>query len=260
MYEARQKKERMSRRIDLSHKISTFSKNKMAASVPLMSDKMINVLQLARNRRRWTPQQREQSEKFWELKRKRELRKKEQQLSKRLFEMRKGLLDELSFIQDAHLVSGPAGKENPIPEECESAFSAEDDAQLTYSTMMENITSFLNLKTPVQSLYSPSGIQLIQQSGNITKRVGIDVIKSAHVEKLGPHLNLQVQEGGEKLTDIEHKDPHLPIKEFDPFSSICQDKTFFLKGKLTLEEQRKFVERYLHSLGIDVLRSDAKKE
>ena len=75
---------------------------------------------------------------------------------------------------------------------------------------------FLKEDVPAQIIDGPTGIQVIQnyeENGKkMTKRVGFDVNPgSCHVQKLGPHLNLQTQVNGKIIKKGKLADPHLPI-------------------------------------------------
>ena len=75
---------------------------------------------------------------------------------------------------------------------------------------------FLKEDVPAQIIDGPTGIQVIQnyeENGKkMTKRVGFDVNPgSCHVQKLGPHLNLQTQVNGKIIKKGKLAVPHLPI-------------------------------------------------
>ena len=75
---------------------------------------------------------------------------------------------------------------------------------------------FLKEDVPAQIIDGPTGIQVIQnyeENGKkMTKKVGFDVNPgSCHVQKLGPHLNLQTQVNGKIIKKGKLADPHLPI-------------------------------------------------
>ena len=81
---------------------------------------------------------------------------------------------------------------------------------------IQNATDFLEPGVPQQLFVGPTGLQVIQNfpdaDGNmITKRVGFDINPdSKHVQKLGPHLNLQTQKNGVIQGGVL-ADPHTAI-------------------------------------------------
>ena len=73
--------------------------------------------------------------------------------------------------------------------------------------------NFMECGLPLKVLESHSGLQFIQTYSDelgrtITRRAGFDLNPTVpHVQKYGPHLNLQIQIDG----IIQHGDPHIPI-------------------------------------------------
>jgi hypothetical protein len=208
-------------------------------------------MQLQRNRKRWTPQQREQSRKFWEKKELREARKREGRIAayhnKRLRE--RG--SELGQLAALGVSSGPAGSQSPIAPRVAPLVPPDPHATMGYKEVTGAISDFLHPDHPIRSTANDGGPQFIQNFDDgptqVTRRVGLDVEPSSHVRKLKPHLNLQTQHGGE-IQGGALADPHAPVASADPFPSGHP-----LHG-LQPEEQRKFVERHLKSSGFNVKR------
>jgi len=201
-------------------------------------------LQLMRNRRRWTPAQREQSRKFWEKKHAREERNR---VAAYVRGQREKVAAELAPISQRGVVSGPAGHQNPSAPRGGPLVPARPGAALRYRDVTQHISDFLDPAHPVRSVANDGGPQLVQNVGHVTRRVGVDVEPSGHVAQHGPHLNLQTQHGG-VIQGGPLADPHHPVLTADPFSPGHP-----LHG-LQPEEQRKFLERYLTSSGFQVRR------
>lgn len=203
-------------------------------------------------RKSWSNAQWEQSKKFWEKKNSREFKaittrriKAENTFLAGQVESRRSELQQIAAMR---VISG--ARVNPMPQPDRSLLPA-PEATKRYKDVMADIGSFLDPTAPVRSTFNAGGPQLIQQFnalGNIavTRRVGVDVEASPHVEQLRPHLNLQTQHNG----TIQHgalQDPHHPVASFDPFRGHP------LQG-LNAEEKRGFMERYIRSMGIPVQR------
>jgi hypothetical protein len=216
-------------------------------------------MQFQRNRRRWSPAQREQSRKFWEKKQLKEARKRDSQLERlRVGRVRERATD-ITNTANLHTVSAPAGNTNPMGARNQPAVEPREGAQLGYKDVMSNVAGFLHPDHPVRSLHNAGGPQFIQQfddiPGQVTRRVGIDVEPSGHVQALSPHINLQTQHNG-IIQQGPLADPHTPVRSAEPFEN-SRGAGFAkpLHGlQLTPEERRKFMERYLKSSGIGVNR------
>ena len=123
---------------------------------------------------------------------------------------------------------------------------------MRYGGMMDSITEFLDPAQQVRSVHNAGGAQFIQNFNNnaginVTRRVGVDVEPSAHVQQHGPHLNLQTQHNG-VIQGGALADPHTPVFDADPFPAGHR-----LHG-MQPEERRQFMERHLHSSGVDIRR------
>lgn len=113
---------------------------------------------------------------------------------------------------------------------------------LGYRAMMTHVSDFLDPNDPVQPIDQPNGPQFIQHlPNNVARRVGADVNpENAHVQQLGPHLNLQSQLGG-VVQGGALQDPHHAVASADPFPAQHP-----LHG-LSHDEQSGFINRYVHS-------------
>ena len=82
---------------------------------------------------------------------------------------------------------------------------------------LDKADAFMDLGTDIKSVDGANGVQFIQQGTDaagdaITKRVGFDVNpNSSHVQKIGPHLNLQTQRNENIVKRGPGADPHIPI-------------------------------------------------
>lgn len=207
----------------------------------------------------WSGAQWEQSKKFWEkknLKTERQFKaldarriKAEDTFMSSLSQARKAELTQLSAMK---LVT--RSKEKQMPDATMSVLPAKA-ATKRYKDVMSDIGSFLDPKARVRSKFNEGGPQLIQQftdqhGVSVTRRVGVDVEPSGHVQSLRPHLNLQTQHNG-VIQGGPLQDPHHPIRSFDPFRGPGNHP---LQGKLTSDEKRAFMERYIRSLGTPIER------
>ena len=87
---------------------------------------------------------------------------------------------------------------------------------ISMDNALDQADNFLDLGTDIKSHTNKNGVQFIQQgadaNGQVTKRVGFDVNPSSnHVQKEGPHLNLQTQRNGNIVKNGPEADPHIPI-------------------------------------------------
>lgn len=95
--------------------------------------------------------------------------------------------------------------------------SPTNDKSISMNEALDQANKFLDLGTGIESKDGKTGVQFIQQGTNsagqdVTKRVGFDVNpNSSHVQKVGPHLNLQTQINGKIQKTGSAKDPHTPI-------------------------------------------------
>ncbi|PHZ86391.1 hypothetical protein [Paremcibacter congregatus] len=94
---------------------------------------------------------------------------------------------------------------------------AKSAAGISMESALTMAGDFLDEGVETVSIAGKTGLQFIQKTINqageaITKRVGFDLNPaSAHVQKLGPHLNLQTQVNGKIINTGELADPHIPI-------------------------------------------------
>jgi hypothetical protein len=213
-------------------------------------------VQLQRHRKRWTPAQQAQSDRFWAKKNARvAARQESQELNLRRRQARAeaakwpSRAQELEQVKGARLVRGLEG--GAMPARTGALVTPKPEATVGYSGLVERIGDFLHPQHPVRSVFNDGGPQFIQQFNDgqhdVTRRVGVDVEPSSHVGKLKPHLNLQTQHAG-KIQDGPLADPHLPLADTDPFPARHP-----LHG-LHPEERRQFIERYLGSRGIPLAR------
>jgi hypothetical protein len=216
-------------------------------------------MQFQRNKKRWSPAQREQSRKFWEKKQLKEARKRESQLERFRVGGVRARATGITNTANLRTVSAPAGNTNPMAPRNQPAVPPRDDAQLGYKDVMSNVAGFLHPDHPVRSLQNAGGPQFIQQfddvPGQVTRRVGIDVEPSGHVQALSPHINLQTQHDG-VIQQGPLADPHTPVRSAEPFENSrgAGSARPLHALELTPEERRKFMERYLKSSGIGVNR------
>lgn len=225
-------------------------------------------------KRNWTSSQWEQSKQF-AVKKEQKILRQENALDGRRVGVENAFLSklpqarqaELSQLSDMKLVSRP--KPMPTPGLGVIPVPPKLTATKNYKDVMSDIGSFLDPKASVRSKFNDGGPQMIQQFTNetgvkVTRRVGIDVEPSSHVQGLNPHLNLQTQHNG-TIQDGVLADPHSPIRSVDPFVRAPigpgqwrnlrpeQRSVHPLMG-LTSDEKRGFAERYIHSLGIPIKR------
>lgn len=222
-------------------------------------------------KRGWSNAQWEQSQKFWEKKNQKVERRINAQNAHRLNAENKFMANlpqqrknELSELASHKLVSG--GKEGPMPN-AQGVVPPNPNATRHYKEVMQDISTFLDPHAPVRSKFNEGGPQLIQPLPNQwSRRVGVDVEPSGHVQSLKPHLNLQTQHQG-TIQGGDLTDPHHPIQSFDPFHTSANhplkrgDQPTLqpgdqhpLQGKLTSDEKRAFMERYLRSNGTPIKR------
>ena len=211
-------------------------------------------------KKNWSDKQWQQSQKFWAKKNKRvesharSVHQKTINSEDRFIAGQRAVRGaELKKISDMKLVS--QARQDKMPNTT-TPVAPSPGATKDYKEVVGHIGDFLKPGTPVRSTFNEGGAQLIQQFKNqegkdVTRRVGVDVEDSSHVRKLKPHLNLQTQIGGKVQQDEPLKDPHHPVRSFDPFAG---PRNHPLKGKLTSDERRAFMERYVRSLGTPVER------
>jgi hypothetical protein len=225
-------------------------------------------VQLQRHRKRWTPAQQAQSDRFWAKKNARVAARQESQaVNTRRRQARAEAAtwlspaQELEQVRRARLVRGPEG--TGMPNRTRALVPPKPEANVGYSGLVERIGGFLHPQHPVRSLFNEGGPQLIQEFNDgqhdVTRRVGVDVEPSSHVAKLKPHLNLQTQHGGAIQGGLL-ADPHLPLADTDPFARHRQVHGLPVHGQHPLyglqpEERRQFIERYLRSSGTPLTRA-----
>jgi hypothetical protein len=168
---------------------------------------------------------------------------------------RKDLDDDFQQLEDRRLVSAPGGPGPAMPEPAEDAPAIAEQEGLDYGEMMASASGFLSDEHPVRSVFNSGGPQFIQEfdqdATKVTRRVGIDVEPSAHVQKLGPHLNLQTQHDGTIMDEDGLEDPHEAVSSTASPHIPTPDHG---QLALTSEERRKFMERYLLAEGHDIRR------
>ncbi|HYJ83249.1 MAG TPA: hypothetical protein VEW26_10455 [Allosphingosinicella sp.] len=173
--------------------------------------------------------------------------------AQRVGEHRAEIDEELDQLAGRGLVSAPAGAGDPMPAAGNAAPIAPQDG-LGYDRMMARASDFLSDRHPVRSTANDGGPQFIQQfpqgDVQVTRRVGIDTEPaSGHVQRLGPHLNLQTQHDGE-IQGGALADPHAAVAEAGALSIAAGGQ----RHRPTPEERRKFMERRLLSDGHQVRR------
>jgi hypothetical protein len=208
-------------------------------------------------KRGWTDKQWEQSQQYWQ----KQHQKAVQALSTRrviaentfISNIPQARKAELTRLSDMKLVTRP--KDTQMP----NGISPQPAPQATrrYKDVMSDIGDFLDPKANVQSKFNKGGPQFIQNftqnSVSVTRRLGVDVEPSAHVQSLSPHLNLQTQHNG-VIQGGALQDPHHPIRSFDPFAQGRPSAAAHPLAGLKSDERRAFAERYIHSLGIPIKR------
>jgi len=203
----------------------------------------------------WSDAQFAQSKKFWEKKSARQFR----ELDARRVRAENTFMGQLPQArkvepQLSDMKPVTRSKVAPMPNANMSVLPSRM-ATKGYKEVMSDIGDFLNPNAPVRSKFNDGGPQLIQQftdpgGVSVTRRVGVDVEPSGHVQSLRPHLNLQTQYDG-TIQGGALQDPHHPVRNFDPFGGA---RSHPLKAMLTSDERRAFMERYIHSLGIPIKR------
>lgn len=214
-------------------------------------------IQRERNRKRWTPQQRAQSQKFWEKKNKKLEARRENQDTGFLRRAAVARRDQVAAVGQRGVVAGPAGAQGPMALRVGVPVAPNPLAAMGYRQVMSSVTDFLHPNHPVRSLHNAGGPQFVQQFNQhptaVTRRVGIDVEPSAHVNQLRPHINLQTQHDG-VIQGGPLADPHHPVLNADPFGVNDPVHGLHPLRGMQPEEQRRFMERHLLSSGINVAR------
>lgn len=211
-------------------------------------------------KRRWTDKQWAQSQQFQQKQHQQAVRKFEtlnarREVAENTFMSNLPLArkTELAQLSDMKLIT--RSKEKPMPHGTMPAPSPQ--ATKRYKDVVSDIGNFLDPKASVRSRFNDGGPQFIQNFDHngvsVTRRVGVDVEPSAHVQSLNPHLNLQTQHNS-VIQGGTLQDPHHPIHSFDPFAQDPQKATAHPLQGLKSDERRAFAERYIQSLGIPVKR------
>lgn len=211
-------------------------------------------------KRGWTDKQWDQSQQYWQKQHQKAVQKFEALSTRRvnaentfISNLPQARKAELTRLSDMKLVTRP--KDTQMPHGITPPPAPQ--ATRRYKDVMSDIGDFLEPTANVRSKFNDGGPQFIQNfiynSVSVTRRVGVDVEPSAHVQSLRPHLNLQTQHNG-VIQGGALQDPHHPIHSFDPFAQGPRSATAHPLAGLKSDERRAFAERYIHSLGIPIKR------